>query len=275
MGGAGRADHPRRPQSPLRWTKPALADELTSKIQPVGAATVATLLPQLKYRRHALRKTSEGASHPDRDPRFRYTTRGSGTTTRRLARPRRGASPAVSIDAKRRELVGDFKNGGREWQPYGQPERVRAHGLPDKAQGKVTPYVAVDLTANQGWVSVGTDHGTATFAVDTVRRWWEQMGVPLHPGATDLLVTADGGGSNTRPHSVGSPTPLGLPSPMPNSLPCPSNSMPSTATGMTLSPQKALSIADVIVGQCRQLHGTRRLCLVVMPTGRSSGSSSL
>jgi len=151
---------------------------------------VATLLRQLRYRLHALRKTTEGAAHPDRDAQFQHI---SATVGRLQAR----GQPVVSVDAKKKELVGDFKNGGREWQPQGQPEPVRVHDFPDKALGKATPYGVFDVTANQGWVSVGTDHDTAAFAVDTVKRWWEQMGAPLYVGATDLLITADGGGSNS------------------------------------------------------------------------------
>jgi hypothetical protein len=181
------------PQSPLRWTTKStrkLAAELTAQGHPVSAATVATLLHHLTYRLHALRKTTEGAAHPDRDAQFRHIS----ATVRAFQAQ---GQPVVSIDAKKKELVGDFKNGGREWQPQGQPERVRVHDFPDKTLGKVTPYGVFDLTANQGWVSVGTDHDTATFAVDTVQRWWEQMGAPLYAGATDLLITADGGGSNS------------------------------------------------------------------------------
>jgi len=181
------------PQSPLRWTTKStrkLADELTRQGHSVSATTVATLLGQLKYRLHALRKTTEGASHPDRDAQFQHIS----ATVRAFQEQ---GQPVVSVDAKKKELVGDFKNGGREWQPDGRPERVRTHDFPDKVLGKVTPYGVFDLVANQGWVSVGTDHDTATFAVDTVQRWWEQMGAPLYRGATDLLVTADGGGSNS------------------------------------------------------------------------------
>lgn len=181
------------PQSPLRWTTKStrkLADELTRQGHSVSATTVATLLGQLKYRLHALRKTTEGASHPDRDAQFQHIS----AAVRAFQEQ---GQPVVSVDAKKKELVGDFKNGGREWQPDGRPERVRTHDFPDKVLGKVTPYGVFDLVANQGWVSVGTDHDTATFAVDTVQRWWEQMGAPLYRGATDLLVTADGGGSNS------------------------------------------------------------------------------
>jgi hypothetical protein len=181
------------PQSPLRWTTKStrtLADELRRQGHPVSAASVATLLHGLKYRLHALRKITEGASHPDRDAQFRHI---SATVT---AFQERG-QPVVSIDAKKKELVGDFKNGGREWQPDGRPEPVRVHDFPDKVLGKVTPYGVFDLTANVGWVSVGTDHDTATFAVDSVQRWWDQMGAPTYRGATEVLITADGGGSNS------------------------------------------------------------------------------
>jgi len=137
------------PQSPLRWTTKStrtLADELTRQGHPVSARTVATLLHQLKYRLHALRKTTEGAAHPDRDAQFRHI---SATVT---AFQEQG-QPIVSIDAKKKELVGDFKNGGREWQPDGRPEPVRVHDFPDKVLGKVTPYGVFDVTANAAWVS--------------------------------------------------------------------------------------------------------------------------
>ena len=181
------------PESPLRWTTKSLrhlADALTRAGHPVSAATVATLLHQLKYCLHALRKTTEGASHPDRNAQFAHI---SATVQQFQSQ----GQPVVSVDAKKKELVGDFKNGGREWQPQGQPERVRTHDFPDKTLGKVTPYGVFDLTANAAWVSVGTDHDTATFAVDSVQRWWQQMGTPRYQGASDLLITADGGGSNS------------------------------------------------------------------------------
>jgi hypothetical protein len=181
------------PQSPLRWTTKStrhLAAELTRQAHPVSAATVATLLRRLKYRLHALRKMTEGTAHPDRDAQFQQINATVRTFQQR-------GQPVVSVDAKKKELVGDFRNGGREWQPAGQPERVRVHDFPDPTLGKVTPYGVFDITANQGWVSVGTDHDTATFAVDTLRRWWEQMGAPSYRGATDLLILADGGGSNS------------------------------------------------------------------------------
>ena len=181
------------PQSPLRWTTKSvrvLAAELTAQGHPVSPATVATLLHGMDYSLQALRKTTEGADHPDRDAQFRHI---SAQTQDFQAR----SQPVVSVDAKKKELVGDFKNGGREWRPAGQPEPVRVHDFPDKVLGKATPYGVYDLTANEGWVSVGTDHDTATFAVDTLHRWWQQMGHATYPAATELLLQADAGGSNS------------------------------------------------------------------------------
>jgi len=181
------------PQSPLRWTTKSvrvLARELTTQGHPVSPATVATLLHQLDYSLQAPRKTKEGADHPDRDAQFVHI---NGQTRAFQAR----GQPVVSIDAKKKELVGNYKNGGREWRPAGQPEAVRTHDFPDKTLGKVAPYGIYDLTANTGWVSVGTDHDTASFAVDTLHRWWQQMGHTTYPAATELLLQADSGGSNS------------------------------------------------------------------------------
>ena len=180
------------PQSPLRWTPKstrALADELACRGHPVSAATVATLLHQLTSRRHALRTTTAGASPPDRDAQFARIDATVHTFQER-------GQPVVSVDAKKKDLGGDCKNGGREGPPEGRPEAVRGHDFPDKAPGEATPDGIDDPAATVGWVSVGTDHDTATFAVDRLHRWWQQMGAPTHPDATDSLVTADGGGSN-------------------------------------------------------------------------------
>jgi transposase len=180
------------PQSPLRWTCKStakLAAELQRQGHPISPRKVAELLHQLKYSLQGNRKTKEGTSHPDRDGQFRHINEQA------IAFQERG-QPVVSVDAKKRELVGDFKNGGREWQPQGSPEEVRVHDFEDKQRGHAIPYGVYDLTANQGWVSVGTDHNTAAFAVETLRRWWQQMGAGAYPEATQLLVTADGGGSN-------------------------------------------------------------------------------
>jgi len=181
------------PQSPLRWTTKSvrvLAAELTAQGHPVSPASVATLLHGMDYSLQAPRKTTEGTDHPDRDAQFRHI---NDQTKDFQAR----GQPVVSVDAKKKELVGNYKNGGREWRPAGQPEPVRVHDFPDTVLGKATPYGVYDLTANEGWVSVGTDHDTATFAVDTLHRWWQQMGRLTYSEATDLLLQADSGGSNS------------------------------------------------------------------------------
>jgi Rhodopirellula transposase DDE domain len=146
-------------------------------------------LKQQGYTLQRIHKTLEGAQHPDRDAQFRYLNE--------QARAHLAAGqPVVSVDTKKKELVGNFANGGAEWQPVGQPEQVNVHDFPDPELGKAIPYGVYDLGANSGWVSVGTDHDTAAFAVATLRRWWESMGRTLYPTATRLLVTADTGGSN-------------------------------------------------------------------------------
>jgi hypothetical protein len=180
------------PQSPLRWTCKStykLATELQALGHMVGARTVARLLKELHYSLQANRKTREGADHPDRDAQFNHI---NDQTRAFQARHQ----PVVSVDTKKKELVGDFKNAGQEWQPKGAPEAVRVYDFLDQQLGKAIPYGVYDVTANMGWVTVGTDHDTAEFAVETVRHWWQQMGVITYPGATDLLIIADGGGSN-------------------------------------------------------------------------------
>jgi hypothetical protein len=180
------------PQSPLRWTCKStrhLAEALAGQGHHVSHQTVARLLQELDYSLQANRKTKEGACHPDRNAQFEYIAKQVRSFQRR-------GQPVVSVDAKKKELVGDFKNGGREWQPQGEPEEVRCKDFKDKRLGKVAPYGVYDLTANAGWVSVGIDHDTAQFATETISRWWERMGRFVYPGATELLVTADAGGSN-------------------------------------------------------------------------------
>jgi hypothetical protein len=180
------------PESPLRWTCKStarLARELTRQDHPITDRTVATLLKQAGYSLQSNRKTREGASHPDRNAQFEYLN----ACVRRF--DKRG-QPAISVDTKKKELVGDFKNGGREWRPHGEPEEVRVHDFQDKVLGKAIPYGVYDILNNQGWVSVGIDHDTAEFAVNSIRRWWMQMGHRRFPRATELLITADGGGSN-------------------------------------------------------------------------------
>jgi transposase len=180
------------PQSPLRWTCTStrkLAEALRRKGHRIGERAVAALLKRRGYSLQANRKTREGGSHPDRDAQFRHIA------ARTRAFQRRG-QPVVSVDAKKKELVGDFKNGGREWRPKGSPEGVKVHDSQDKRLGKAIPYGVYDLAADQGWVSVGVDHDTARFAVEALRRWWREMGSKRYPEAAELLVTADGGGSD-------------------------------------------------------------------------------
>jgi hypothetical protein len=180
------------PESPLRWTCKStakLAAELTQQDHPVSDRTVATLLKRAGYSLQANRKTREGASHPDRDAQFAYL---NGCVTR----VQRRGQPAISVDTKKKELVGDFKNGGREWRPRGDPAVVRVHDFLDKTLGKAIPYGVYDLLNNQGWVSVGIDHDTAEFAVHSIRQWWTRMGRRRFPTARTLLITADAGGSN-------------------------------------------------------------------------------
>jgi Rhodopirellula transposase DDE domain len=180
------------PQSPLRWTCKStrnLAEELNRQGHGVGYRTVAALLHDLDYSLQANRKTREGSLHPDRNAQFEFINR-------RVRAFQRAGQPVVSVDSKKRELVGDFKNGGQEWRPAGAPEEVRAKDFPDKLLGKVTPSGVYDLTHNEGWVSVGIDHNTSRFATETIRRWWCEMGAPLYPDADRLLLTADAGGSN-------------------------------------------------------------------------------
>jgi hypothetical protein len=162
---------------------------LRGKGHRIGERAVAALLKDQGYSLQANRKTKEGGSHPDRDAQFRHIA------ARARASQRRG-QPVVSVDAKKKELVGDYKNGGREWRPKGTPEAVRVHDFQDKRLGKAIPYGVYDVAADQGWVSVGIDHDTARFAVEALRRWWREMGSGRYPEATELLVTADSGGSN-------------------------------------------------------------------------------
>jgi len=181
------------PESPLRWTCKStrrLAAELCRQGHPISDRTVAALLVDMGYSLQANRKTREGSRHPDRNAQFAYIN----AQVRRLQK--RG-QPVVSVDTKKKELLGDFKNAGQEWQPQGQPEEVRIHDFQDKVLGKAIPYGVYDLANNQGWVSVGIDHDTAYFAARTIRRWYEDMGSPRFPRAQELLITADGGGSNS------------------------------------------------------------------------------
>jgi transposase len=180
------------PQSPLRWTCKStrnLAEELRRRGHVVSHQSVARLLCHLGYSLQAPRKTREPGQHPDRSAQFEHIN------ARVRAFQRRGL-PVISVDAKKKELVGDYDHGGQEWQPAGQPEEVRAKDFPDKALGKVIPYGVYDLSDNSGWVSVGIDHDTAEFAAATIQRWWLEMGRLAYPQAREVLITCDGGGSN-------------------------------------------------------------------------------
>jgi transposase len=180
------------PESPLHWTCRScrnLADELVRQGHQVSYRTVGSLLHELGYSLQANRKMDEGADHADRDAQFIHISR------RVKAFLRRG-QPAISVDTKKKELVGNFRNGGREWRAKGEPERVRVHDFKDEDLGKAIPYGVYDLAHDEGWVSVGIDHDTARFACETLRRWWREMGAPAYPTAKELLVTADSGGSN-------------------------------------------------------------------------------
>jgi len=182
------------PESPLRWTCKSvrkLAEELRREGHAVSYQTVAELLHEMDYSLQANQKTLEGSQHADRNQQFEYINRKARRYLKR-------GEPVISVDTKKKELVGDFKNPGREWQPQGQPEQVRVHDFeirqPDK--GKVAPYGVYDLGRNVGWVSVGVDHDTAEFAVESIRRWWRWMGRRSYAKAKRLLITADAGGSN-------------------------------------------------------------------------------
>ena len=180
------------PESALCWTTLStyrLADELTAAGHRVSAGKVAQLLREQGFSLQANSKTIEGNQHPDRDGQFSYL---NDQATAHIA----AGEPVVSVDTKKKELVGDFKNGGREWRPKGDPEPVRVHDFKDPELGKVNPYGVYDVAANTGWVSVGTDHDTAAFAVNTIRSWWNTTGRDVYAHASRLLITADGGGSN-------------------------------------------------------------------------------
>jgi len=180
------------PESPLRWTCKSvrrLAEELSQQGHAISYPVVADLLRELGYSLQANRKTTEGGGHPDRNAQFEYINR-------KVQRFFASRQPVISVDTKKKELVGDFKNGGRELRPQGQPEKVRVHDFLIPELGRATPYGIYDLAQNTGWVSVGVDHDTAAFAVESIRRWWRVMGQPVYPKAHRLLITADAGGSN-------------------------------------------------------------------------------
>jgi transposase len=181
------------PESPLRWTCKStakLAEELTHQNHPVTDRTVATMLREAGYSLQANRKTREGSQHPDRNAQFEHINQQVTTFLRQR-------QPVISVDTKKKELVGDFRNAGKEWLPQGKPEEVRVHDFIDKKLGKAIPYGIYDLASNQGWVSVGITRDTAQFAVASIRCWWNEMGSARFPRARKLMITADGGGSNS------------------------------------------------------------------------------
>ncbi len=180
------------PMSPLRWTCKSvrkLSSELGTMGHKVGGQKVSELLADLGYSLQSPRKKREGTSHPDRDAQFNHINEQAAAFQGR-------GQPVISVDTKKKELVGDFRNGGREWRPTGQPEPVRVHDFLDPALGKAIPYGVYDVGRNEGLVNVGVDHDTAEFAVESILRWWRRMGKQAYPSARDLLITADAGGSN-------------------------------------------------------------------------------
>lgn len=180
------------PESPLRWTCKSLMQlsrELGACGHTISHVSVGVLLKDLGYSLQGNRKTLEGASHPDRNAQFEFI---NGKIETALG----AGQPVISVDTKKKELVGPYKNAGKEWRPQGQPESVKVHDFVDEELGRANPYGVYDLGSNSAWVSVGTDHDTASFAVATVRRWWFSMGQALYPEAKELTITADGGGSN-------------------------------------------------------------------------------
>lgn len=180
------------PMSPLRWTCKStykLAEELNRQGHTVCQRTICDLLGQMNFSLQSTRKTKEGGHHRDRDAQFCHIAQ-------EVANYQSTGDPVISVDTKKKELIGDFKNAGQEWQPKGKPEEVRVYDFIDPELGKVAPYGVYDVTNNTGWVSVGIDHDTAEFAVESIRRWWREMGVEVYPKAHRLLITADCGGSN-------------------------------------------------------------------------------
>ena len=180
------------PESPLRWTCRSVRNleaELKNRGHAVSHQVVADLLHELEYSLQANRKTNEGTSHPDRNAQFEYVNN-------KVKQYLGGKAPVISVDTKKKELIGDFKNTGKELRPKGDPEKVRVHDFLIPELGRANPYGIYDIGLNTGWVSVGVDHDTAEFAVESIRRWWRSMGQQAYPKATSLLITADGGGSN-------------------------------------------------------------------------------
>ncbi len=181
------------PESPLRWTCRSvrlLASQLQAMGHSISYPTVARILVEAGYSLQVNSKSKEGGQHPDRNAQFEFIYR-------QIYKHQRASNPVISVDTKKKELVGDFKNNGSEWRRTGKPQRVRVHDFEIRSKGKAIPYGVYDLTKNAGWVSVGIDHDTAAFAVNSIRHWWKKMGRPSYRGATSLMITADSGGSNS------------------------------------------------------------------------------
>lgn len=181
------------PQSPLRWTCRStanLSQALKEQGHVASPQTVGRLLNAAGYSLQGNRKSKEGSSHPDRNAQFEYINE-------LVERLQERGQPVISVDTKKKELIGEFKNGGREWRHAGEPDEVKVHDFMERELGKAIPYGVYDLSENQGWVSVGIDHDTARFATAAIGRWWKKMGSKRYPGARELLITADGGGSNS------------------------------------------------------------------------------
>jgi transposase len=180
------------PESPLRWTTKStrkLAEQLTEAGHPISHTAVAKLLRLLGYSLQSTRKKMEGSQHPDRDDQFRYINK---LATEFLA----AGDPVISVDTKKKELVGQFAQAGQEWHPRGEPVKVSTYDFPEQADGKAIPYGVYDLTNDSAWVSIGIDHDTSVFAVATIDKWWQHMGKKKYPNARRIFITADGGGSN-------------------------------------------------------------------------------
>lgn len=180
------------PESPMRWTCKSLRQlksELRTQGYVVSHSSIGILLKELGYSLQGNRKTLEGSNHPDRNGQFEFINA-------RTEEAMHNGQPVISVDTKKKELVGQYKNGGKELRPKGKPEQVKVYDFVDKNLGRANPYGVYDMANNSGWVSVGTDHDTASFAVSTIRRWWFAMGKELYPDARELVITADGGGSN-------------------------------------------------------------------------------
>ena len=238
------------PQSPLRWTckgRAKLAAALSRAVWKVSSTTVGRLLHELGYRLQSVRKSTEGASHPDRNAQFDHINAKADECLQR-------ARPVVSVDTKKKELVGDFKNAGREWQPKGHPEKSMVHDFPQDAAGKAIPYGIYDMGRNDAWVSVGCDHDTPAFALASLRRWWEERGRSRYPEARELFITADAGAATATACARGS---RGY-SNVPTTRECAytsATSRPAPASGTRLS--TACSVTSRTIGEASHCEASK------------------